>query len=92
MEFRVYAVPDRLKAEQKVLVTLVVTTLVAGTAAYVVHCRHVSPLQAEAEIRVNRDWRASDGAKLGMEKKGDYVTARLDKLTDYDIVVFDLAK
>jgi hypothetical protein len=49
-------------------------------------------LRIEDGARVRRAWRASDGAKLSIEKKGAYVTTHLDKLTDYDVVVFDLAK
>ena len=49
-------------------------------------------LHCDNGMKVRRAWRASDGAKLRTEKDGTYVTVRLDKLTDYDVVVFEMAK
>ena len=49
-------------------------------------------IRCDNGARVRRAWRASDGAKLRTEQHGAYVTARLDKLTDYDVVVFETAK
>ena len=49
-------------------------------------------LRCDEGIKVRRAWRASDGAKLRTEKHGAYVTARLDQLTDYDVVVFEMGK
>ena len=43
-------------------------------------------------MQVRRAWRASDGATLKIKKQGAYVTAQLDKLTDYDVVVFETEK
>ena len=43
-------------------------------------------------MKVRRAWRASDGATLKIKKQGAYVTAQLDKLTDYDVVVFETGK
>jgi hypothetical protein len=49
-------------------------------------------LRCDDGMRVRRVWRASDGARLRIEKQGAYVTARLDLLTDYDVVVFEVGK
>jgi hypothetical protein len=49
-------------------------------------------IRCDEGTRVRRAWRASDGARLRIEKRGAYVTARLDQLTDYDVVVFEMGK
>jgi hypothetical protein len=49
-------------------------------------------LRCDDGTHVRRAWRASDGARLKIEKQGAYVTARLDQLTDYDVVVFEMGK
>ena len=49
-------------------------------------------LRCDDGMRVRRAWRASDGARLRTEKHGAYVTVQLDRLTDYDVVVFEMGK
>jgi hypothetical protein len=49
-------------------------------------------LRCDDATRVRRAWRASDAAELPTEKQASYVTARLDQLTDYDVVVFEVEK
>jgi hypothetical protein len=49
-------------------------------------------VRCEHDTRVRRVWRASDGARLRTEKQGDYVEAKLDKLADYDVVVFETGR
>jgi hypothetical protein len=49
-------------------------------------------IRCDNGMHVRRAWRASDGARLKIEKQGAYVTAQLDKLTDYDVVVFETGK
>ena len=49
-------------------------------------------LRCDDGTRVRRAWRASDGARLKIRKQGTYVTAQLDELTDYDVVVFDVGR
>ena len=49
-------------------------------------------IRCDNGMQVRRAWRASDGARLKIEKQGAYVTAQLDKLTDYDVVVFEMGK
>jgi hypothetical protein len=49
-------------------------------------------LRCDPGMRVHRVWRASDGAGLPTEQQGSYVVARLDPLTDYDVVVFEMEK
>jgi hypothetical protein len=49
-------------------------------------------LRCDDGTHVRRAWRASDGARLKIKKDGAYVTAQLDKLTDYDVVVFEMEK
>jgi hypothetical protein len=49
-------------------------------------------IRCDNGMKVRRAWRASDGATLKIKKQGAYVTAQLDKLTDYDVVVFEIGK
>jgi hypothetical protein len=49
-------------------------------------------LRCDDGTHVRRAWRASDGARLKIEKQGAYVTVRLNQLTDYDVVVFEMGK
>lgn len=49
-------------------------------------------IRCDNGMQVRRAWRASDGTRLKIEKQGAYVTAQLDKLTDYDVVVFEMGK
>jgi hypothetical protein len=49
-------------------------------------------IRCDNGMKVRRAWRASDGARLKIEKQGAYVTTQLDKLTDYDVVVFEMEK
>jgi Hypothetical glycosyl hydrolase 6/Beta-galactosidase trimerisation domain len=49
-------------------------------------------LRCDGRTRVRRAWRASDGRKLRIEKQGTYATTQLDRLTDYDVVVFEMGK
>jgi len=48
-------------------------------------------LRCDAGMKVRRAWRASDGAKLQIKQQGAYITAQLDLLKDYDVVVFETA-
>jgi hypothetical protein len=46
-------------------------------------------LRCDDGMKVRRAWRASDGAKLRLAKQGSFVTAQLEQLKDYDVVVFE---
>jgi hypothetical protein len=46
-------------------------------------------LRCDDNMQIRRVRRTSDGTKLKTEKHGNYITAVLDSLIDYDVVVFE---